>query len=160
MLLELITSIENSSEFKSWKEENPEAYLTSAFSMFSETPEEWSVTYFDPKTGKMTSFSHQSVRKQEEIFSKEKTVPALETGKVKTEENSALKAAQKEFRKSSKASIEKTVMVLQSIKGEPCWNITFITSDLKAVNSKVSCSSEEILETKTTNISDLLMRDS
>ena len=156
MLLNRIAEVENSPEFKSWKEKDPDSYLTSTFSMFSETPKEWSISYFNPKTKKTTSFSCQGVKKQEEPFSKEKNIPALELDKVKIEEDTALKLAREEFGKKSSASVEKIVMVLQNLKDSPFWNVTFITSDLKSVNLKISCNSEEVLDVKVMNLSDFM----
>ena len=156
MLLTRIAEVEDSPEFKSWKEKDADSYLTSAFSMFSETPKEWSISYFNPRTKKTTSFSCKGVKKQEEPFSKEEIIPPLELSKVKVEEETALKIAREELRKVSNASVEKIVMVLQNLKDEPSWNLTFITSDLKSVNLKISCSSEEVLSVNVMNLSDFM----
>ena len=156
-VFELIEAIEGSEEFKSLPKSEGGFYLTSAFSMFSEGGEKvWSISYFDCESRKITSFSSDGRRKQEEPFAKEGVIPRLRLEKVRTDDVAALKVSRGVLEKNYGLTVQKTVMVLQTLSQTALWNVTFIALEMKVVNVKVSAHSGFVLDHKVTAISDFM----
>lgn len=159
--LETIRAIESRPDFLRWKESNPSAYLTSAFSMFSEgSSGDWLISFYNPDNDIMGTFSINEAKSHEEPFSKEGSIPELVQKNVKISDEKALDAASAEFRKSQGSEpVQKTIIVLQKLNARELWNITFITAAFKVVNIKVSASSGAVIDTSVNAITDFMKKD-
>ncbi|MAG16252.1 hypothetical protein CMO88_04280 [Candidatus Woesearchaeota archaeon] len=157
-VIETIRSIEISDDFSRWKNVNEDAYLTSAFSMYSEGQKrEWLVSYYNSKTGKMTSFSADNKQAQEEAFKKEETIPKLKTFEIQIKDDKAIELANKILQDDYNGeTLQRTVLVLQKINTEPIWNITMITIMLKVINLKLSAITGKEISRKASNINDFV----
>ncbi len=154
----VIRKTESSPEFVGWKKANPDAYLTSAFSMFSDEKEmAWLISYYSGKKETITTFSGES-SKEEEAFKKEKGIPELRLEEVKVGEEAALKAAKEVLAGDYGEKSQSVVMVLQNIDEKALWNITFMTEAFKVVNVRVSASSGKVLSHNASAISDFMQK--
>ncbi len=156
-VIEVIAGIEGSSLFKQWKKENPEAYLTSAFAMFSsEQEKEWLIGYYDDSKQAITTFGSNGMEKSEEAFTKEGAIPELKLDNVKLSEEEALeKAADAKEKEYGSEKETKTIMVLQNIEGKTVWNITYIAK-LKVINVRIDASEGETVSHSSSSISDFM----
>ena len=154
----VIRETESSEEFREWKKENPDAHLTSAFSMFSEGEERnWLISYYNSKKDTITTFFGES-SKEEEAFKKEGDIPELRLEEVKIAEEDALKEARKILSEKYGEKLQKVVMVLQKIGGESLWNMTFITASFKVVNVRVSASTGKVISHNAASLSDFIQK--
>ncbi len=153
-----IRETESSGAFREWKKANPGAYLTSAFSMFSEGEEvNWLVSYYNGKKDTITTFAGES-SKEEEAFKKEGEIPGLRLEEVKTSAEQAIGEARKVLSESYGERLQKSIIVLQSLEGKALWNITLITAAFKIVNVRVSAASGEVISHKASSISDFMQK--
>lgn len=154
----VIRKTESSPEFAKWKKANPDAYLTSAFSMFSDENERgWLISYYNGKKDMITTFSGEG-SSEEEAFKKEGGIPELRLEDVKVSDEDALKAAKEVLAGDYSEKAKSVVMVLQNLDGEALWNITFITGAFKVVNARVSASSGKIISHNASAISDFMRK--
>lgn len=154
----VIREAESSEEFREWKKENPDAHLTSAFSMFSEGEERnWLVSYYNRKKDTITTFFEEN-SKEEEAFKKEGDIPELRLEDVKLGEENALEEAKKVLSEEYGEKPQKVVMVLQNLGGEALWNMTFITAAFKIVNVRVSASTGKLISHNAASISDFMQK--
>ena len=156
-VLQTIREIETSDEFSRWKDVNEDAYLTSAFTMFSEgQKKEWLIGYYNEKSQKITTFAPNNQR-TEEVFKKEEHIPKLKVIEVKINEEQAVEAAKGILQNNYKGDTsQRTILVLQKLDVEPLWNITFITHALKVINIKVSAVTGKGLGHNASNVSDFI----
>ena len=161
MLMEAVAAIRetgSSAEFKNWKKENPDAHLTSAFSMFSEGDERnWLISYYSGGKDTITTFSRES-SKEDEAFKKEGGIPELKLDCVKFGEENALKEARKVLSEKYGEKPQKVVMVLQSLEGKALWNMTFITAAFRVVNIRASASTGKVISHNAAAISDFMKK--
>ncbi len=154
----VIREIESSEEFRAWRKANPDAYLTSAFSMFSDENERaWLISYYSAKKEMITTFSGES-SSEEEAFKKEDGIPELRLEDARINESDALKAAKGVLTDDYSEKAKSVVMVLQNLDGEALWNTTFITEAFKVVNVRVSALSGKIVSHNASAISDFMQK--
>ncbi len=154
----VIKETESSEQFRNWKKENPDAHLTSAFSMFSDGDEmAWLISYYSGKKDTITTFSRESSG-EEEAFKKEGGIPELRLEDVKVSEEDALKSAKGILSGNYSEKAKSVVIVLQNLDGEALWNMTFITEAFKVINVRVSASSGKIISHTASAISDFMQK--
>jgi len=73
-----LKKLEESREFKKWRQKNKSTYFSYAFKILQEMdPDEWQIGFYNKKKDKITTFMIGSgsinVRAEEEIFKKEDT---------------------------------------------------------------------------------------
>jgi len=153
-----IRNIETNPEFMRWKNVNEDAYLTSAFTMYSEGQKrEWLISYHDNKTEKITTFSIGKQKRQEEAFKKEKEIPKLKIFEVKIKEDAALETAQEVLKNNYKnENVHRNILVLQKLDTEPIWNITFIAESFKVVTIRISAVTGKEISHSMSNVSDFM----
>jgi hypothetical protein len=155
--LNSIKSVGKNPLFLDWKKSNPESYLTSAFAMLANTADEWLISYFNPKTETITTFSTVTKKSTEDAFKKEKTIPELKLEEVKISEQAALKAAKTSLETNYKENNpQKTIIVLQKLEDEPLWNITYITTTLKVANIRISAATGKEISRTMNAVSDFI----
>lgn len=154
----VVRKTESSEGFRAWRKANTDAYLTSAFSMFSDEKERtWLISYYCGRKDTITTFSGESPT-EEEAFKKEGGIPELSLEEVKVGEEAALKTARGILSGDYGEKSQSVVMVLQNIGGEALWNVTFMTAAFKVVNVRVSASSGKVLSHNASAISDFMQK--
>ena len=157
-VVQTIHGIEQTARFKDWRKANKTAYLTSAFTMFGNDEEkEWLISYYNPKSNTLITFSSAQELREQEPFTKEEKIPQLKPEEAKVKDKEALEAAKKTLRKNYRAEeTQRTVMVLQELNETPTWNITFITETFKVANVKISATDGKLISHNTTAISEFM----
>ena len=143
-LQEDFSNIENSEEFKEFKEKHPELILTSVFL----NKEIWEFNYFSKD--KMITFLQQNnlIKTEESDIYEKQEIKKLEINKIKIKFEQAKELAKKLM---NDEKITKEIIILQQ-KKNPYWNITYITSGLNVFNIKLNAIDGKILEQKFENI--------
>ncbi len=151
-----VATIKEKEKFIKYKEENPESYLTSAFSMVEyERMDDafWQLDFYSPKTKKITSFVlHEKieVKEEQDIFQKEKNdLMALDLKSIKINFREAIDTIN-EFidNKYSGESPSKIIVILQATDNKPVWNITYLTKSFNILNIKLNAEDGTIIADK------------
>ena len=148
-LIKSIKNLENSKEFKDYKNKNKNSYLTSAFLMTD--IDNWQIDYYNPTTRKLTSFLIRDkikVKPESQALQEDnKTINELVINKIKIDYNKAIKIVDK-FNKDKypKEIPNKKIIVLQNLENyNHVWNITYITNSFKTLNVKINAVNGEIV---------------
>jgi len=149
-----LKKLEESSDFKAWKQKNKDTYFSYAFKIPQEmNSNDWQLGFYNKKKDKITTFvivgDSIKIRPEEEIFKKEEMkVNKVEIAKVKlTLDNAILKADEFRQKNFPKDKSIKTIVILQNISEfGNIWNITYITESFNTLNMKINATSGEILE--------------
>jgi len=155
-----IELIESSPKFKSFFFDNKDYYLVHCFVMFeNEKRGEWQAGYYSRKTDKVVVFTAgEEVTKspEEEVFKKGGVVEPLDASLVKVSLDEALsKAEGVREEKHSAEKVTKRIVILQTIDGEPTWNITLVTHAFSLINVRVHAGSGEVLHTSSSSVLNL-----
>ncbi|MGM5484992.1 MAG: hypothetical protein ACQEP1_03930 [Nanobdellota archaeon] len=158
----IIDNLEESEEFKKFKEENPDTYLAHVFKMLDkQNVEEWQIGYYDKSNRKVTTFVYnektETIQKnpESETFRKEDShIKELKKEDINTNLNQAMQKVEKlRNEKYSKHPVEKSFFILQNL-GNPVWNFTLVTKTFNVLNVKVNASSGEVEEDNLSSIFD------
>ena len=148
-----LKKLEESQDFKKWKQKNKNSYFSYAFKILQEMPNEWQLGFYDKKKDKITTFvitgENVKIRPEEEVFKKEGTnVNEIQLDKVKlTFDNAIHKADEFQQKNFPKDKSIKTIAILQNIQGfGNIWNITYITEAFNTLNMKIDASNGKVLE--------------
>lgn len=147
---EILSKIESSNEFKEFKEEHKDFYLTHFFTMLTENGQSpWQAGYYSKKADKIVVFElgDEVIRHEEEdVFKKKKFVKQLKIESLISFEN-ALKKADDYKQENYPKEIEKQrIVILQNIEEGIVWNITIISMQLNMLNLKIRASDGHILK--------------
>ena len=160
-LKEALSRLEESKEFKEWKEKNKEDYFSYAFCELNEHEGAWQMGYYNKKEDKITTIivdDEMKITPHEEVFKKPDTkVSKVEMGKVKLSFAEIMDNTS-EFQKKEypKEEANKIIAILQNLeKLGTVWNITFITKAFNTLNVKVNAEDGKVLEHKLSSIFDL-----
>ncbi len=143
-LKEFQKKIEESEEFKQFKEKTPDAILANAFTMLKD----WQLDYYSKITDRITSFTIEDNKitlKESEIFRKRKQEIFPLNLDIKIPIEQAIE-------KTEIKNAQKTIAVLQIIEKKQIWNITLITSSFKTINIKIDANSGEIISKQETSL--------
>lgn len=149
-----LKKLEESSDFRKWRNENKSTYFSYAFKIPQEMgPNDWQLGFYNKKKDKITTFILSedgiSIRAEEEIFKKEEMkVNEIQVSKLKlTFEGALAKADEFQQKNFPKDKSIKTIAILQNITElGNVWNITYITEAFNTLNMKIDASSGRILE--------------
>ena len=149
---EIISKLEKSTEFTSWKKGGHKAYLVHAFQMHDKANKDiWQIGYFNPETNLITVFEVGSVitrQKDAEVFKEqEKLVHPLILSDVQTDEIEAMEKANATLGENYKGvGVFKSFMILQNLdEVGQVWNVTFVTTQFKTVNVKIDAKTGDIV---------------
>ena len=151
-----LKTLENSKEFKDWKKENTDTYLSYGFLMPTSS-KDWKIGYYHKKDNKITSFNVGEMittEPESEIFKKDETkVNKIDLKKLKFEVDKAIEIAKKFQEEKYKNDVpNKTIIILQNLEIGQIWNITYLTLTLKSLNIKINTENEKVLEHKSTSL--------
>ena len=147
----LVKDLEVSKEFKGFKKDNSDAYLSSCVvTVKGKTYSEWQMNYYLPEKNKITTFVMKDpleVINDQDIFQKEKNdVKELEFKDVKINIKKALELLESFRKKKYKTEFPgEVIVVLQVLEKSPVWNLTMLTATLKVMNVKISAVDGEVL---------------
>jgi len=157
MLNQLKNSLDKvnaSEEFKKYKEDHEDSYLTSAFLIFGEDDKkDWQLDFYSKKEHKITSFIVKDdiqVQPSEKIFQKEvKELDPLNIDNIKLELDQAFEKIDEVIKeKKLNETPSKKIVILQNFNGKEIWNITYITTTFNLINTKIDAISGEVIESK------------
>ena len=147
-----IKRLENSKEFKEWKDSNPKSYLSDFFCILdteSKDDNMWQIDFYNPNNDTITSFELPADKrkkcslksKDSKIFKQEQaTVEKLSLTNVQWTDKNAIELAKDYLKDNHKGeNPTKTILILQHNKElkKEIWNLTFITSSLNMFNAKI-----------------------
>lgn len=152
--------LKSSKEFESYKKDNPECYLASAFIITQPKKideAELEIDFYSPKSNKMEGFlmKNDIVKKPEDkVFQKKKeAVKELDIDKVKTDLDKAVETAEALRADKHPGDLpSKYIIVLQNIDGKEVWNITMLSDTLKLINIRLSAENLELISEKMENL--------
>jgi len=141
-----IQEIESSKEFKNWVKMEDGAYLSSIFTMMGDSHEiNWQLDYYSPKKNMLTSFVHKNGKvkfeKDQKIFKKDGKINKLDIDKLKITLDECIDSIKK---KNPHEKAVKIIVVLQN-KNSLVWNVTFLTSGLKVLISKINAENGDFI---------------
>ena len=148
-----LKKLEESSEFKQWRRKSKSTYLSYAFKIPQEMPNEWQLGFYDRKKDRITTFvineTDVKIRPEEEVFKKEESKineVRLESVKISFD-NAAMKAKEFQEKNFPKDKSVKTIAILQNLPElGNVWNITYVTEAFNTLNMKIDASNGRILE--------------
>jgi len=149
-----LKKLEESSDFKKWRQKNKNTYLSYAFKIPQEMgANDWQIGFYNRKKDKITTFvlvgDNIKIRSEEEIFKKEEMkVNEIQLDKVKlTFDNAIGKADEFQQKKFPKDKSIKTIAILQNISSiGNVWNVTYVTEAFNTLNMKIDASNGNVLE--------------
>ena len=150
---EVIAKIESSEEFKEYKKQNKDSFLADIFTIIKEKEsEDWQFDYYSKSKDKITSFVCQDKglqEKEEEIFRKDNSeIIKLNLNNIKITVEKALE----EINKKTKEKPNEIIIALQVINKKETWNITYLTTSFKTINTKIDAKSGKILSQEETSL--------
>ena len=148
-----LKKLEESKDYKDWHKRNKDTYLSYAFKIPQEMPDEWQLGFYDKKNDKITTFVVKgiaiSIRPEEEVFKKDETkISGIEIKKVNIAFDDAIgKSSEFQSKNYPKDKSVKTIAILQNMPAYGnIWNITYITESFNTLNMKIDSSSGKMLE--------------
>ena len=150
---EVIAKIESSEEFKEYKKQNKDSFLADIFTIIKEKEaEDWQFDYYSKSKDKITSFIIQDKEiqeKEEEIFRKDNSeIIKLNLNNIKITVEKALE----EINKKTKEKPNEIIIALQVINKKETWNITYLTTSFKTINTKIDAKSGKIISQEETSL--------
>jgi len=149
-----LKKLENSSNFKKWRQKNKNTYFSYAFRIPQEMEsDDWQLGFYDKKKDRVTTFAISGndidIKPEEEIFKKEDMkVNEIEIDKVKIKLDDVMAKAN-EFQENNFPNDKsvKTIVILQNMpKLGNIWNITYVTEAFNTLNMKIDASNGKVLE--------------
>lgn len=141
-----LEKLEKSSVFCDWKKDHQSAYLVHFFWM---PPENLHIGYYETARDLLTSFilSEKITKKEDtEIFKEQSSIPLLAMEKVTIKLSEVLeKATAQQKEKYSQDTISKQIVFLQTVDGQPVYNITFVTETFKFLHILIHATTGAVL---------------
>ena len=143
---EVLKKIESSKEFKEYKKQNKDSFLADIFTIIKEKENfDWQLDYYSKSRDKITSFVIQDKEikeKEAEIFRKDDSeIIKLNLNNVKIPVEKALG----DINKKTKEKPNEIIIALQVINKRETWNITYLTTSFRTLNTKIDAKSGKIL---------------
>lgn len=143
--------LKDSDEFKNWRKNNPDSYLTHAFCMHDGTSiDEWQYGFYNKSRDRIATFvldDEIKLMPESEVLKKDDLLNQLDIDNVEMEVDDALKKAKECQEEKYKGQLPmKTIILLQHLKEGLVWNITYLTISFKTLNIKVSAIDGSIVD--------------
>lgn len=153
-----IEKLEKSEEFKEWKKNHKDCYLTSGFAVVSQEQSPWKAAYYNDESKKATSFVIDKkiiIEPEEDILQKEQKKPKkIEIEKLSVDLPQAIVAAnnlQKEKYKGDDP-IKIMAIVQNDDNFSLIWNMILVTQKMNALNIKIDANEGKVVEHKIESI--------
>lgn len=153
-----IEKVKESKEYKDFISKNKKSYLATCFLFYENIKDAvWQIDYYNPEEDNMVIFlckKELEFKGPEKIVKKKKDkITELDLKKVKLDfEKVMVKIEQFKTKKYKDEIPNKTIVILQSSKKNPIWNISFLTTNSNILNIKLDASNGKILEHKLNSI--------
>lgn len=153
-----LSKLEESHEFKKWREKNKDDYFSYAFCELNDTESSWQIGYYNKNNDKITTFivnEEIKIMPQAEVFKKpDMKVNKINLNKVKLTFAEIIdKASEFQKEKYPREKSDKIIAILQNLEEfGNIWNITSITKSLKTLNIKLNVEDGKVLEHKLSSI--------
>jgi len=158
-MFKAIQTLESSKEFKGFKKQNKDAFLTHVFYMLDEANENAvQIGYYDKARDRITTFvieGNSIIKNPEaEVFKEQETLMhPLELSKVKIDMKEAVAIADRLQKEKYKDEIPvKKIAILQNLPVGQVWNITFVTRTFKTLNIKIDAETKKVVFEKLLSI--------
>jgi len=154
---EALEELKISKEFKEWKKENPDVFLSYGFLMLGKQDDNWKIGYYHKKDNKITSFvvgDKIEIEPESEVFKRESTkVNEIDLKKLKFDVDKAVGIAKKlQEEKYANEKPQKIIIILQKLKIGQIWNITYLTYNMDTLNFKIETETGKVLEHKLSSL--------
>lgn len=148
---DILSQLEKSSAFESWRKQNPHAYLAHLFCMIEKGGMSWQAGYYDKDADAITSFDigdAVTMHPPEEIFKKEGAkVKELVRDNITIDLEQALDTAKELQQRKYPAEMPlKIIVVLQTLSVGQVYNITYVTKGFKTLNMKISTETGKVVD--------------
>ncbi len=151
-----IKAVEDSPVYKEWIEKNPGYYLVHVFYMTGQDPH---VGYYSSDSDEVVTFTiGDEIAKSspEESFKECGIIEKLDKEKVGFDLDVAMEEANKlREEKDPSEAVDSDMLILQTLEGEPLYNITLITKSFNFINIRIRATDKKILDYKKNSILDL-----
>lgn len=152
LLKSLKKNVEETQQYRQWKQKNPDSYFVSAFFLgeeFSSGSKDWQFDFYEPDKDKVVSFVYGKDLpiKEEEVFKKTKdAIPELVLDNIKVDLEKAIDIFENIKKSKHPGEIAtKKLFILQVLEGKTIWNITYISSAFNILNIKIDALSDNVL---------------
>lgn len=150
---EVLKKIESSKEFKEYKKQNQDSFLADIFTIIKEKENfDWQLDYYSKSKDKIISFVIQNkeiLEREAEIFRKDNSeIIKLNLNNVKIPVEKALE----EINKKTKEKPNEIIIALQVINKKETWNITYLTTSFRTLNTKIDAKSGKIISQEETSL--------
>ena len=156
---ELVSKIEESSEFKEFIASDKDSYLANIFQIIEQGQSIWQVGYFNSQKDKMTLFvfldSILKVVPNQDVFKKPgSTVEKLDLSVVSVSLDEASSKVDKIIdEKYSAMKPIKRIVILQNQSGKTIWNFTFMAQSMP-INIRLDATNLELISDKKIDLID------
>lgn len=149
-----IEAVHETKEFKEFKKKSPNSYLCAGFLLIEtldNTP--WQMDYYCPDRKIMATIilkgKEAELKETDQISLSKEGVTELNLEKVDYDFEDALKVIDKLLNEKYQGhKANKIITVLQNMKGNETWNITYLTNQFHVLNVKINAESGELISEK------------
>ena len=155
-----LKKLEESPNFKSWKQKHKGTFFSYAFKIPQEMGlSDWQLGFYNKKNDKIITFvvkgSNIEMKPEEDVFKKEGVkVNEVQLSNVKLTFDNALSKAN-EFQENNfpKDKSVKTIAIMQNLPElGNIWNITYVTETFNTLNMKIDAATGKVLENNLSSI--------
>lgn len=146
-MIEEYKKLISNNKFKSWKDKNKDAYLSSVFLLKDQKISSgWQFDYYLPKKKKMTTFTVDKTikfTKDQKIFTTAEKIDEIDLKDVKFSFDEVVKLVMPKYKDKK---FVKEIVIIQSLNSQLLWNISLVTSEFNLINIKVDSIHGKIIE--------------
>jgi hypothetical protein len=150
---ELVKRLNGSKPYKSWASQNPGFYLVHLLYMSKHAPQ---AGYYNEESDRIVTFEvGESIEPSPttEAFKEQRTIEGLDIDGVKIDRAEAVGKAEKvKGEKNPKEILDSEILILQKVKGQTMYNITYFTKAFRTLNVKIDAATGEILSHDLANL--------
>ena len=159
MMVNQVRRLQQSPAFIAWHEQHPSTYLAHIFYLTDTEPQ---VGYYNKEKDTITPFIMGSTiiqQPEQEVFKKDHSIELLEIAEVKISLMQVIEKARAfQEEKYPKEQVVREIIILQHLHLGQVYNVTFVTSSMKALNMKLSAVSGDIMEHHVSSLMDFTQR--
>ncbi len=152
MEFDFYNKLVNSKEFQNWQKNSSQSYLTHFYCQLNNDFKQlipWEIGFYNKETDKITVFNVAQtieIKPEDTAFKKQGIVEELDLEKVKINFPKALEL----FQKAKKQHYPQEILlngflILQNIKNQTLWNISFATKSMNILNIKINVETKEVV---------------
>jgi hypothetical protein len=152
-ILSLLKRLEESKQYRDWAESNPGFYLVHLLYMSKHPPQ---IGFYNEESDRIVTFEvgDQIVASPTtEAFKEQRVIEEIDIESVKFDREDALgKANSLKDERYPKEVLDSDILILQKVKGQTMYNITYFTKAFRTLNVKINAESGEIISHDLANL--------